>query len=41
MLPKAVTNITEMIPSGYGTQILVSTIGAMIVILVARFLGRG
>lgn len=38
-LPEAVVNITNQVP--YGTQILVSTIGAMLVILVARFLGRG
>ncbi|KAB2912059.1 MAG: GlsB/YeaQ/YmgE family stress response membrane protein [Hyphomicrobiaceae bacterium] len=36
-LPVAVTNITNAIP--YGTQILISTIGAIIVILIARFLG--
>ena len=36
-LPLAVTNISDAIP--YGTQILVSTIGAFIVIVVARFLG--
>jgi uncharacterized membrane protein YeaQ/YmgE (transglycosylase-associated protein family) len=36
-LPVALTNITELVP--YGTQIFVSTIGAIIVILVARFLG--
>ena len=38
-LPVSVTQITSAIP--YGTQILVSTIGAAIVILIARFLGRG
>ena len=38
-LPAAVTNITDVIPYGYGTQILVSTIGTIIVIVVARFLG--
>lgn len=38
-LPVSVTNVTNTIP--YGTQILVSTIGALLVILVARFLGRG
>lgn len=37
-LPEAVTNITNQVP--YGTQILISTIGAMLVILFARFLGR-
>jgi uncharacterized membrane protein YeaQ/YmgE (transglycosylase-associated protein family) len=36
-LPLAVTNVTGVIP--YGTQILVSTIGAAIVIIIARFLG--
>lgn len=36
-LPVSVTSITETVP--YGTQILVSTIGAFIVVVVARFLG--
>ena len=36
-LPPAVTNITGAIP--YGTQIFVSTIGALIVTVIARFLG--
>lgn len=36
-LPTGLTAITDTIP--YGTQIVVSTIGAMIVILIARFLG--
>jgi uncharacterized membrane protein YeaQ/YmgE (transglycosylase-associated protein family) len=36
-LPVSVTRITEAVP--YGTQILVSTIGALIVVIVARFLG--
>jgi len=36
-LPAGVTNVTNAIP--YGTQILVSTIGAAIVIIIARFLG--
>jgi uncharacterized membrane protein YeaQ/YmgE (transglycosylase-associated protein family) len=36
-LPVAVTNVTGAVP--YGTQILISTIGAAIVIVVARFLG--
>jgi uncharacterized membrane protein YeaQ/YmgE (transglycosylase-associated protein family) len=36
-LPASVTNLMGAIP--YGTQILISTIGAAIVILVARFLG--
>lgn len=37
-LPEYVTKYTNMVP--YGTQITVSTIGAMLVVLVARFLGR-
>ena len=37
-LPVSITNITNAIP--HGTQILVSTIGALIVIIIARFLGR-
>lgn len=37
-LPVAVTNVTNAIP--YGTQILISTIGAAIVIIIARVLGR-
>lgn len=37
-LPASITNVTNSVP--YGTQILISTIGAMIVILIARFLGR-
>jgi uncharacterized membrane protein YeaQ/YmgE (transglycosylase-associated protein family) len=36
-LPTSVTNVTGAVP--YGTQILISTIGAAIVIVVARFLG--
>jgi uncharacterized membrane protein YeaQ/YmgE (transglycosylase-associated protein family) len=36
-LPASVTNITNVIP--YGTQILISTIGALIVVIIARFLG--
>jgi uncharacterized membrane protein YeaQ/YmgE (transglycosylase-associated protein family) len=36
-LPASITNVTNAIP--YGTQILVSTIGAAIVIIIARFLG--
>lgn len=39
-LPAQVTQVTDMVPGGFGTQILVSTIGAALVILVARFLGR-
>jgi uncharacterized membrane protein YeaQ/YmgE (transglycosylase-associated protein family) len=38
-LPAQVTNLTNQVP--FGTQILISTIGAVIIILVARFLGRG
>lgn len=41
VLPKAVTDITAIMPGGWGDQILVSTIGALLVVLVARFLGRG
>lgn len=37
-LPVSITNVTNSVP--YGTQILISTIGAMIVIIIARFLGR-
>lgn len=36
-LPPAVTNVTDSVP--FGTQITISTIGALIVIIVARFLG--
>jgi uncharacterized membrane protein YeaQ/YmgE (transglycosylase-associated protein family) len=36
-LPPSVTNITGAVP--YGTQVLISTIGALIVVIVARFLG--
>jgi uncharacterized membrane protein YeaQ/YmgE (transglycosylase-associated protein family) len=36
-LPAGLTNVTDMVP--YGTQILISTIGAAIVIVIARFLG--
>src|SRR4249920_1889806 len=36
-LPAAVTNVTNVVP--YGTQIVISTIGAAIVIIIARFLG--
>lgn len=38
-LPVSITNITDAIP--HGTQILVSTIGALIVLVIARFLGGG
>lgn len=37
-LPAQVTNVTSMVP--YGTQILVSTIGALIVTLLARVVSR-
>lgn len=37
-LPASVTNVTNVVP--YGTQILVSTIGAIIVTLLARLLSR-
>ena len=36
-LPSAVTNVTNSVP--YGTQIVISTIGAAIVVLIARFVG--
>jgi uncharacterized membrane protein YeaQ/YmgE (transglycosylase-associated protein family) len=36
-LPVGLTNVTGAIP--YGTQILISTIGAIIVVVLARFLG--
>jgi uncharacterized membrane protein YeaQ/YmgE (transglycosylase-associated protein family) len=36
-LPAGLTNVTNAIP--YGTQIVISTIGAAIVIIIARFLG--
>jgi uncharacterized membrane protein YeaQ/YmgE (transglycosylase-associated protein family) len=36
-LPAGITNVTNAVP--YGTQILISTIGALIVVIVARFLG--
>ncbi|HJZ43849.1 MAG TPA: GlsB/YeaQ/YmgE family stress response membrane protein [Hyphomicrobiaceae bacterium] len=36
-LPAGLTNVTNAIP--YGTQILISTIGAIIVVVLARFLG--
>src|SRR5260221_9055154 len=35
-LPVAVTNVTNAVP--YGTQIVISTIGAAVVIIIARFL---
>ena len=36
-LPTGLTNVTNAVP--YGTQIAISTIGAIIVIILARFLG--
>jgi uncharacterized membrane protein YeaQ/YmgE (transglycosylase-associated protein family) len=36
-LPPSITNVTNAVP--YGTQIFVSTIGALIVTIIARFLG--
>lgn len=36
-IPPAVTNYTSYVP--YGTQIFISTIGAVLVVIVARFLG--
>ena len=38
-LPAQITSVTNTVP--YGTQILISTIGAAIVIMIARFVGRG
>lgn len=37
-LPPAVTDVTGAIP--YGTQILVSTIGAIIIVVIARIIAR-
>jgi uncharacterized membrane protein YeaQ/YmgE (transglycosylase-associated protein family) len=36
-LPSGLTNVTNSVP--YGTQIVISTIGAAIVVVIARFLG--
>ena len=36
-LPEGLINVTNAIP--YGTQIMISTIGAIIVVVIARFLG--
>ena len=36
-LPSALTNVTNSVP--YGTQIVISTIGAAIIVVIARFLG--
>jgi uncharacterized membrane protein YeaQ/YmgE (transglycosylase-associated protein family) len=36
-LPNGLTSVTNSVP--YGTQIVISTIGAAIVVLIARFLG--
>jgi uncharacterized membrane protein YeaQ/YmgE (transglycosylase-associated protein family) len=38
-LPAGVTTVTNYVPYGYGTQILISTVGAIIVVVFARFLG--
>jgi uncharacterized membrane protein YeaQ/YmgE (transglycosylase-associated protein family) len=37
-LPEGVTSVTGKVP--YGEQILVSTVGALVVIILARVLGR-
>ncbi len=37
-LPASVTDVTSAVP--YGTQILVSTIGAILVVLIARIVAR-
>lgn len=37
-LPEALTDITNAVP--FGTQILVSTIGAMLIVLLSRFIAR-
>lgn len=37
-LPASLTNITNTVP--HGTQILISTIGALLIIVLSRFLGR-
>ena len=37
-LPVSITNVTNLVP--YGTQILISTIGALIVTLLARLVSR-
>jgi uncharacterized membrane protein YeaQ/YmgE (transglycosylase-associated protein family) len=37
VLPVGVTDVTDVVP--YGTQIVISTIGAIIVVVVARILG--
>ena len=39
-LPESVKSAVSVVPYGYGEQITVSTIGAIIVVLLARFLGR-
>jgi uncharacterized membrane protein YeaQ/YmgE (transglycosylase-associated protein family) len=36
-LPSGLTNVTNRVP--YGTQMVISTIGAAIIVLIARFLG--
>lgn len=37
-LPPSITDVTSQVP--FGTQILVSTIGAIIVVLIARLIAR-
>lgn len=37
-LPESVTSVTNSIP--FGTQILVSTIGAIIIVIIARIIAR-
>jgi uncharacterized membrane protein YeaQ/YmgE (transglycosylase-associated protein family) len=39
-LPESVTKFTAMVPYAYGEQILISTIGAIIVIILARIFVR-
>ena len=36
-LPGSLTNVTNVVP--YGTQIVISTVGAAIMVVIARFLG--
>lgn len=37
-LPESLTSITDSVP--YGTQILISTIGAIIIVIIARIIAR-
>lgn len=39
-IPAAVKPFTAMVPYGYGDQILVSTIGALLVMVIARIVAR-